>query len=73
MANRDTDKNTILLMEEGDTAYINWHEEGGGEVQLIAGRYHLSEVPQYGGVPNLEGIYELDKIDDLLDKAYSWT
>lgn len=72
MANRTTDKNTLLLMEEGDTAYINWSEESGGEVQLIAGRYHLSEVPQYGGEPNLEGIYELSKIDDLLDKAYSW-
>jgi len=73
MPDQTHDKEKLLNMKPGDTEYVNWFEEGGGEVEFNGKEYLLYEIPQYGGVGMLTGSYTVDEIDRLLNIAYSWT
>lgn len=69
-----SDLENLLKMETGDTIYLNWFEEGGGEViRLSTGEWELFEVPHYGGIPRLFGTYSEDNLQELIDEANSWT
>lgn len=68
-----SDLENLLKMETGDTIYLNWFEEGGGEVIKTLLGWVLFEVPQYGGVPRLYGTYSEYNLQELIDKANSWT
>lgn len=70
---RESAKAAILNLKVGHVAYINWHEEGGGEVMKTGEYYDLYEVPQYGGDPVFFQRYKVDKVDDLIAVAFSWT
>lgn len=68
-----SDLENLLKMGYGDTIYLNWFEEGGGEVIKGASGWELSEVPHYGGMPRLYGTYSEDNLQELIDVANSWT
>jgi hypothetical protein len=55
--------------------YINWHEDGGGEVHRSADRLFLYEIPQFGGEGFLVGEFEFNDegIKNLVKEAHSWT
>ncbi len=67
-------KLTLLNAENGKPVYINWFEEGGGEVfRLNYDWYVLFRVSQYSGDSYFIGTYHYDNIDMLLKEAFSWT
>ena len=55
--------------------YVNWHEEGGGEVHRSADRLFLFCIPQYGGDGYLVGefVFNDEGIRALVKEAHSWT
>lgn len=63
----------LLHMQVGDTIYLNWHEEGGGEVIRSLSGWELYCIPMYGGDGNLVSVYGEDDLADLIDEANSWT
>lgn len=67
------DLERLLSMGLGDTIYLNWFEEGGGEVTRSLLGWELYEVSQYGGIPRLNDIYAQDSLQELIDEANSWT
>ena len=68
-----SDLENLLKMEYEDTIYLNWFEEGGGEVIRVYEGWQLYEVPQYGGMPRLYGTYSKDNLQELIDEVNSWT
>lgn len=70
---RDKDLERLKTMGHGDMAYINWSEEGGGEVHCVYDVYILFEVPQYGGEPQYVATYYHCQEEELLGLVYSWT
>lgn len=68
-----SDLEDLLKMETGDTIYLNWFEEGGGEVIRGVLGWELYEVPQYGGIPRLYNTYSEENLQELIDEANSWT
>lgn len=55
-------------------AYLNWHEEGGGEVICVNHDWYvLFDIPQYGGMPRLHKIYHKAELKELVEEAFSWT
>ena len=73
MTGRTEDKIQIQNLTDNGCCYIYWFEESGGEVCRIEDKFHLYEIPQYGGEGRLAGVFELNEVDKLLDLAYSWT
>ena len=69
----DIQKVTNLLPR--NVCYINWHEEGGGEVHRSADRLFLYCIPQYGGEGHLVGEFDFNEegIKALVKEANSWT
>ena len=55
--------------------YVNWHEEGGGEVHRSADTLILFYIPQYGGDGYLVGKFDFNDegIEALVKEAHSWT
>ena len=39
----------VASLRDGETCYINWFQEGGGEVTRIGSLLHLVEIPEFGG------------------------
>lgn len=68
-----SDLENLLQMEYGDTIYLNWSEEGGGEVIRVYEGWQLYYVNNYGGIPSLHGTYSKDNLQELIDEANSWT
>lgn len=68
-----SDLEDLLKMETGDTIYLNWFEEGGGEVIRVYEGWQLYYVNHYGGIPRLYGTYSEDNLQELIDEANSWT
>jgi hypothetical protein len=73
MPDRDKDLQALQEMTHEQWQYVNWFEEGGGEVLKVYDVYVLFEVPQYGGQPRYVGTYLEDELNKLVDMAYSWT
>jgi hypothetical protein len=71
MGDRQKDRQALLEAEDDVLVYVNWHESGGGEVYRKCGKWHLDEIPQYGGLSRDGGWF--DDVDALLDVVYSWT
>lgn len=70
--NREEDLQKILNLKVGGTAYVNWFEEGGGEVLKCDNYYILYDIPQYGGEGWRYGDFPLGEEEAVLDVAYSW-
>jgi hypothetical protein len=73
MVSRTAIKEQLRNMSEGEFVTVNWFEEGGGEVELKDGEYLLSEIPQYGGIPQFVGTFTFTELDELINEAYSWS
>jgi len=73
MPDRDKDLEQLQAMNPTQWRYVNWLEEGGGEVQRVHDVYVLFEIPRYGGKPQYVGTYHRDDLHKLIDMAYSWT
>ena len=72
----DAEKKDLAKLEQMKPTQwqcVNWHEEGGGEVQRVHDVYVLFEVPRYGGEPNYVNTYHKHQINILIEEAYSWT
>ena len=69
---KDKEKISRMSTLGGQPEYVNWFEEGGGEVYRCNDMFMLFEIPAYGGEDRYEGVYHIDNIDDLLKKAYTW-
>jgi hypothetical protein len=54
--------------------YINWHEDGGGEVHRSSDTLFLYCIPQYGGYGHLVREYDFtdEGIKALVKEVYSW-
>lgn len=70
---KDKDLEQIQLMKPTQWRYINWHEEGGGEVQRVHDVYVLFEIPSYGGEPQYFGTFNKNELSKMVDVAHSWT
>jgi len=70
---KDRDLELLQKMMPTQWRYVNWHEEGGGEVQRVHDVYVLFEIPQYGGQPQYVGTYHRQELNKLVDMAYSFT
>ena len=73
MMNREKDYKLVKDLAEGDTVYISWFEEGGGQVFRTETSYILYEIPQYGGEERFVAEYILSDYRALVDEAWSWT
>ena len=73
MINEDYDLEQLQNMKHTQCQYVNWHEEGGGEVYRVNDVYVLFEIPIFGGEPNYVGTYHRKELNKLVDMAYSWT
>ena len=60
------DLEAIRGLQVGETAYVNWFEEGGGEVVRRGDLYYLYEIPQYGGEGNFEKTYSYAELEELV-------
>jgi len=73
MPDKDKDLEKLQEMKPTQWRYVNWFEEGGGEVQRVHDVYVLFEIPQYGGQPQYAGTYHRNELHKLIEMAYSWT
>ena len=73
MNNKDKDLEQLQNMKSTQWRYVNWNEEGGGEVQRVHDVYVLFQIPIYGGEPSYVGTYHRNELYKLVDMAYSWT
>ena len=73
MNQREKDLLKLKNMNNGETIYLNWFEEGGAIVIKNNNNYELFESPQYGGGERYEETFIIDKLDELLDIVYNWT
>lgn len=70
---KEQDKAKLSKLSHGDSTTVFWFEEGGGLVYRVEDMYVLFDVPQYGGYPVYDSIWRDNQIDELIERAYSWT
>jgi len=70
--NKEEATKAVLKMTDGDVIYINWFQESGGKVEMINGKYYLSEINQCGCEFRFN-TYNKEDIGEMVNVAYSWT
>ena len=73
MSDREGDLKKLNALKHKGECTVNWFEEGGGIVYKIEDMFILFYVFGYGINSNYEKTYSQSELDELLDKAYSWT
>ena len=68
-----TDQEKIFKLKHGEECNINWSEGGGSVVYRVYDMYFLFEVPHYGGKPQFVSSFNLNQIEELIEKSYSFT
>ena len=63
----------IEKLKDGEHCYFNMFEGGGAACYKCNGMYLLFEITAYGVRECYEGAYFKDQINDLIDRAFSWT
>lgn len=63
----------ILKLQDGDELEFNIFQEGGALVERKGDKYHLYEIPLYGGEPGYMRSFDVEELGDLVDMAHSWT
>ena len=76
MLNKTDDLEKVKALKYGEnnkSCTVFWFEDGGGLVYRVEDVYVLFYVPQYGGEPQYENTYSEHELNELIDKAWSWT
>ena len=68
-----TDKEKILMMQEGDNLILNMIEGGGVQIYMYNHEYLLYEIPIYGGQPIFYDIYNYADVDKMISEYKTWT
>ena len=63
----------IAKLKDGEHCCFNMFQEGGAACYKCNGMYLLFEIPIYGGKEVYEQSYFENQLNDLIEKAYSWT
>ena len=63
----------ISSLKDGEYCYFNMFQDGGAVTYKCNGMYLLFEITQYGISEYYESTYFENQINDLVDKAFSWT
>lgn len=71
--NRELDYQKVAKLRDGETTYIFWSEGGGGQVERVGDKLFVYDVPIYGGIPQLEGVYSIFDYRDVVDFCWTWT
>jgi len=48
-------------------------EESGGEIWKKHEWYFLFQIPQYGGYPMFDDVYNTHQIEDMINSVLKWT
>lgn len=72
MSTREKDIEKVKNLTMGKPCCVNWYDGGGGIVHLIGDKLFLYSIPQYGGEETLEGTFNLDEAEKLVDLAHTW-
>ena len=70
---RDQDLKDVQNLKDGETCYVFFFEEGGGEVTKVNNMLILFEIPQYGGIPQYAASYHERDAGELVSEVYTWT
>ena len=73
MRTKAQDIQSVKSLGHGDSCYIFWSEESGGEVYRILDTLFLFEISQYGCAARFHQVFRLDEVEELVDLAYTWT
>lgn len=63
----------IEALKDQEHCYFNMFQGGGAVCYKCNGMYLLFEIPLYGGIEQYENTYFEGQINDLVNKALSWT
>ena len=63
----------IEALKDGEHCYFNMFQDGGAVCHKCNGVYLLFEVTLYGVNEHFDNVYFENQLNDLVNKAYSWT
>jgi len=63
----------VEALKDGEHCYFNIFQDGGAVTYKCNGMYLLFEISQYGINEYYEATYHENQLNDLINKAYTWT
>ena len=72
--NKETAKEVLLKLSNGEKVYLNWHEDSGALVYKLEYEWFvLFEIAQADLHSRYTNTYHAKAVDKLIEEAFSWT